>query len=71
MSRKMQDALIGAGIAVLMLVLGMSVAVANDVTVLRGTDEAHAIGPPRSSLPAPKVTTRPVRRGLARIGRRR
>ena len=44
--------------------------VAHGVTVLRGTNEVHVIGPPRSSMPAPKVTTQPVRRGgLARIGR--
>ncbi len=38
------------------------------VVVLRGTDEAYAIGPPRSNLPKPKAK-RSVRRGLARIGR--
>lgn len=43
----------------------------HDVTVLRGTSEAYVVGPPRSSLPVPKATTQPVRRGLARSGRRR
>ena len=40
--------------------------------VIRGTSETYQIGPPKSNLPKPKVTTRSTRRsGLARIGGRR
>ena len=78
MSKRMSWTLIVLGMVGMVVgAIGMSRSAqsheVHGVTVLRGTDEVHVIGPPRSSLPKPRAATRSTTKGFARTigGRRR